>query len=93
MISTGGGKAIKAERTYAILCGSSVEISMLVKVKAQVFEFKGMMMDIVEKCYLPEALTSNGDSCFPYDSCMSPPPSLYLKICILFIGSFRFVIL
>ncbi|KAF6136738.1 hypothetical protein GIB67_020060 [Kingdonia uniflora] len=40
---------IKAERTYTILCGSSVEISMLVKVKTQVFEFKGMMMDIAEK--------------------------------------------
>ncbi|KAF6159624.1 hypothetical protein GIB67_034586 [Kingdonia uniflora] len=78
---------IKAERTYAIICGSSLEISMLVKVKTQVFEFKRMMMDIVEKCYLPEALTSNVDSCFPYNSCMSAPPSLYMKICISFIDA------
>ncbi|KAF6161856.1 hypothetical protein GIB67_002566 [Kingdonia uniflora] len=43
---------IKDERTYATLRRSSMEISMFIKVKAQVFDVKGMMMDIVEKVML-----------------------------------------
>ncbi|KAF6166352.1 hypothetical protein GIB67_034903 [Kingdonia uniflora] len=48
-------------------------------------DLRNKNLELTDECYLPEALTSNVNSCFPYDSCMSALASLYLKICISFI--------